>query len=63
MEIFGRDLQMITIRVQKNQRRFIQAFDFAGQLMRIDQNIQVNGDFKLVVLLAEVIDEKPRKAV
>ena len=31
--------------------------------MRIDQNIQVNGDFKLVVLLAEVIDEKPRAGI
>ena len=63
MEIFGRDLQMITIRVQKNQRRFIQVFDFAGQLMRINQNIQVNGDFEFVVLLTEVIDEKPRAGI
>ena len=63
MKIFGRDLQMITVRVQKNQRRFIQALDFARQLMRINQNIQVNGDFEFVVLLTEVIDEKPRAGI
>ena len=63
MKVFGRDLQMITVCVQENQRRFIQALDFAGQLMRINQNIQVNGDFEFVVLLTEVIDEKPRAGI